>query len=161
MRRIAITGGRRDEKGSVLFPSLHQLNSFLRLSTSLGMSALIHGRAIGTDRTVAEFIENRNRGWETVAIPIPHWELKRLPVSPPLITIIPFPVDIRIDGPWPLAGHHRNTRMLQTPPCAEVLIAFPGGGGTANCVKTALGMGIGVWQWEGDRERGEFREITR
>jgi len=163
--RIAITGGRKDENGAILFPSLHQLQSFWHLAyNQYGMTHLRHGKAIGTDRTVAEYVENKNRGWDTTAIlpPLPIWNLKRMALNPRLITIEPFPVDIRIDGPWPLAGHHRNTRMLQTRPQVEALIAFPGGGGTANCVEAGLRMGIAVWQWEEDREKkGEFREIAR
>lgn len=160
--RVAITGGRRDGTGAVLIPSIHQLQSFWDLSyTCLGMSLLRHGRALGTDRTVAEYVANQNRGWDTFAIFPVCAQLRRLPqMNPTTVEISPFPVDIRIDGPWPLAGHHRNSRMLQTPPQVEVLIAFPGGSGTANCVETGLRMGIAVWQWEGDRERGEFREIA-
>lgn len=130
----------------------------------VGDEFLRHGRAIGTDRIVAEYVENKNRGFDTVYLsphPLPIWRLERMAHNPRVITIEPFPVDIRIDGPWPFAGHNRNTRMLQTPPQAEVLIAFPGGGGTANCVETGVRMGIPVWQWEGDRERGEFREIAQ
>lgn len=167
MTIIAITGGRREGGcGPVLFPSLHQLNSFWELATHLKITTLVHGHAIGTDRTVAEFIENRNRGWETVAIhpPIPHWELRRLAVPDPRrVEIIPYPVDIRVDGPWPGAGHKRNGRMLRESR-AEVLVAFPGGAGTDNCVEQAIDRGRGritVYRWRGEREEGlgEFVKI--
>lgn len=164
MTTITITGGRRDERGAVLIPSLYQLHSFWDLAyTLLGMRYLRHGKAIGTDRIVAEYVSNKNRGWDTVAIDgsLPIWRLERMAHNPRVIAIEPFSVDVRIDGPWPLAGHHRNSRMLQTPPQAEVLIAFPGGSGTAHCVETGLRMWIAVWQWKGDRERGMFREIAR
>jgi hypothetical protein len=162
--RIAITGGRRDERGAVLIPSLHQLCSFWELAyTRLGMVSLRHGGAIGTDRTVAEYVINKNQGFDTISLtpPIPIWVLKRAANNPRVIPVISSPVDVRIDGPWPYAGHHRNMRMLEAHPPAEVLIAFPGGTGTANCVETGIRMGIQVWQWKGDREKGEFREIAR
>lgn len=163
MTIVAITGGRRDAQGSVLYPSIHQLRSFWKLAyTELGMVRLIHGAALGTDRTVAAYVQNQNKGWNTVAItpPIPHYSLERLPVpNQRLIYVDAYPVDIRVDGPWPLAGHKRNERML-THSKAEVLIAFPGGTGTRSCTLWALGMGLRVWRWEGDREQGEFKEIT-
>lgn len=137
----AITGGRRDKRGNVLIPSPRQMERFFTLLVCLSPSELRHGNAIGTDRYIAYFI--------------------RLQPSLIAIDVVPYPVVRGVDGEWPLAGHHRNTRMLQTPPQAEVLIAFPGGGGTANCVETGLRMGIEVWRWEGDREKGEFREIAR
>lgn len=167
---IAITGGRRDERGSVLFPSLHQLRRFWDRATHLEMTHLVHGRAIGTDWTVDQYVKYKNQGWDVVRItpPIPHWSLLRMPDAGIIrrdgtyrtVQILPYPVDIRVDGPFPLAGHKRNARMLRDSK-AGVLIAFPGQGGTANCVETGLRMGIGVWQWDGDRERGEFKEIAR
>lgn len=44
-----------------------------------------------------------------------------------------------------LAGHHRNTRMLEEgkPDCA---IAFPGGSGTADMVKKIKAAGIPIWE---------------
>lgn len=137
----AITGGRRDERGNVLTPSPRQMERFFTLLARLSPSELRHGNAIGTDRYVAYF---------TLLQP-----------SLIAVNVVAYPVKAEMDGPWPLAGHNRNYRMLHTHPYAEVLIAFPGGGGTANCVEVGLRMGIEVWQWEGDREKGEFREITR
>jgi hypothetical protein len=162
--RVGITGGRRDERGRVLIPSLWQLHAFWELAyIRLGMVSLRHGGAIGTDRIVAEYVSNKNYGFDTISLtpPIPIWVLRRMAHNPRVIPIISHPVDVRIDGPWPQAGHHRNTRMLEAHPHTEVLIAFPGGRGTAHCVETGLRMGIAVWQWEGDREKGEFREIAR
>lgn len=42
------------------------------------------------------------------------------------------------------AGPIRNREMLESG--IDMLIAFPGGRGTANCVKTAKELGILVWQ---------------
>lgn len=43
------------------------------------------------------------------------------------------------------AGPMRNTRMLGEKP--DVVVAFPGGAGTANMVKQALAAGIKVERW--------------
>lgn len=160
---IAITGGRRTPitpegvGGFVLVPSIHQLRCFWDLCLSLPLTELVHGRALGTDRAVAAYVENRGRGWDTIKLNAIYSSLKRLPLPDPISPIITaYPVDIRVDGPWPLAGHNRNRRMLTTSG-AQGVIAFPGGGGTEHCVRCALGMGLQVWRWEGDREQGEFK----
>jgi hypothetical protein len=41
------------------------------------------------------------------------------------------------------AGAVRNGQMVKV---ADVLVAFEGGSGTANCVKQALGRGVDVWR---------------
>ena len=152
-RIAAITGGRRLEPGdmratrdaqgnirNILIPSPHQMEQFFSLISSLSIDRVRHGNAIGTDRYVSYFLRNSDR-WDG--------EVEDFPVLPQ-------------DGDWPLAGHRRNARMLSTPPTPSVLIAFPGGGGTANCVETAMRKGgIEVWRWEGSREEGEFRRVTR
>lgn len=47
-----------------------------------------------------------------------------------------FPVDHRLDGPWPAAGHCRNERMWRESR-PDLVLAFPGGRGTAHMVRTA------------------------
>lgn len=42
------------------------------------------------------------------------------------------------------AGPIRNRAMLQGPPRVEILFAFPGGRGTADCVRAARDFGIKV-----------------
>lgn len=147
MRIATITGGRRDDRGNILIPSPLQMRLFIELILHLSPDEVRHGKAIGTDRYIDFFLRAGSCRFGD-----------RLYLF--TFRVNPFPV-LPEDGPWPYAGHRRNARMLQSPPRADTLIAFPGGGGTANCVETALGMGISVWQWEGDRERGEFREIAR
>ena len=57
-----------------------------------------------------------------------------------------FPVDTKIDGPWPKAGIRRNARMLNSSVRAEDrLVAFRSDGesrGTDHCVRTAKLLGI-------------------
>lgn len=78
----------------------------------------------------------------------------------------PFPVDHKLDGPWPSAGPSRNTRMLlgqkesakthRSNEVAEELIAFPGGTGTASCIRIARSLGVAIWHWS---ER--YQDFTR
>ena len=44
------------------------------------------------------------------------------------------PVDARIDGDWPAAGPRRNQRMLDIHK-PQLVVAFPGGNGTADMVR--------------------------
>lgn len=54
-----------------------------------------------------------------------------------------FPVDERIDGPWPGAGRRRNIRMFEGFRPDEVL-ALPGGPGTAHMKRYARSRGCRV-----------------
>lgn len=47
-------------------------------------------------------------------------------------------------GAYKAAGHIRNKQMLDTG--IDVVIAFPGGRGTANMVKIAKEANVQVWQ---------------
>lgn len=134
---LSITGGRRNPDGSILVPSHYQLRQFEILLAHLGATEVHDGNALGTDRFVHRLIATRIPDVDAVAWPV-----------------------ISADGPWPRAGHRRNRRMLVESK-SQGLIAFPGGTGTENCIRTALSLGLRVWQWQGDREQGEFREITR
>lgn len=62
-----------------------------------------------------------------------------------------YPVDVAIDGPWPAAGPRRNQRMLDSfrP---DLVLAFPGGKGTADCCRKAEKMGIRVITARGGSE---------
>lgn len=116
---IAITGGRRDVDRKVIVPSQCQMEQFFSLVTSLRISKLIHGKAIGTD----QYLDRQ----------VAEWAIK----SGVGVEILPFPVQPDIDGPWPGAGHNRNRRML-VDSRAQVLVCFPGGKGTRNCRETGL-----------------------
>ena len=119
--RIAITGGRDHS------PSFVEMAAFWGLWYQIRGTVLLHGDARGVDRYVSRGVK------ATGCYPV-----------------IPFPVDTAIDGPWPLAGHHRNRRML-VDGHAEGLIA--------NCVSTALVLGLKVWEWR--EEKGMFERIDR
>lgn len=59
------------------------------------------------------------------------------------VPLLEFPVDHRLDGPWPAAGPRRNARMLQESR-PDLVIAFPGGRGTADMVRRAKAVGVKV-----------------
>ncbi len=78
----------------------------------VGIAEIIHGAARGADH-LAGLWARSNRVQETR-----------------------FPVDHALDGPWPAAGHYRNERMYRESK-PDLVLAFPGGKGTANMVRTA------------------------
>lgn len=55
--------------------------------------------------------------------------------------------DTSIDGPWPGAGNRRNQRMFD---CSkpDLIIAFPGGPGTANMVKIGRKAGTPTFAFQ-------------
>lgn len=150
---MAITGGRRDERGQTLIPSPVQMDRFVRLLGWIGPIEVRHGAAVGTDRYVGRFLEQWERagGWHIGAV------FYRFSYR-----VNAFPVDQSLDGEWPGAGHRRNLRMLTTAPGVDVLVAFPGAAGTENCIEQAIDDGRGqvtVYKWRGDRMVGEFVKI--
>lgn len=134
----AITGGRYVDPYSrqVLIPSDVQLLELWTLLFLLNFNRVAHGAAIGTDQSVARFLMQLGG----------------------LIAVDAYPVDPRLDGEWPLAGHRRNRRML-IESAAETLFALPGHTGTTNCVNQAISLGRAVYAWVGDRNRGAFERI--
>lgn len=134
--RAAVTGGRYEP--SARTPNKltnRQQSELLALLDRRGVSRLAHGAAIGYDRSIALCVtEDR-----------------------PEIEVTAYPPDEALDGPLsiPSSLHRRNRRMLKTSR-AQILIALPGGGGTAHCVSEALVMGLEVWEWGGDAGSGRF-----
>jgi len=59
-----------------------------------------------------------------------------------------YPVDHKLDGPWPAAGPRRNIRMLANG-MPDRGIAFPGGKGTAHMTKIMRQYGIPVLELKG------------
>lgn len=57
-----------------------------------------------------------------------------------------YPV-VEGDGPWPGAGPARNRRMIDASSASHG-IAFPGGDGTANCVRAMRRAELPVWVLE-------------
>lgn len=131
--RAAVTGGRYNpvtQEYNKL--SNRQHAELLILLDRRGVSRLAHGAAVGYDTSIAAAVQEHR----------------------PEIMLLPYPVEPQ-DGPWPSAGHHRNRRMLKSSR-AQILIALPGGGGTANCLSEGMVMGLEVWEWNGDASSGRF-----
>jgi hypothetical protein len=80
-----------------------------------------HGGARGVDTCVSEHVTLCTAG----KIRVERW-----------------PADWGLHGK--AAGAIRNRAMLVGPPPADLVIAFPGGRGTANCVAQAEALGIRV-----------------
>lgn len=54
-----------------------------------------------------------------------------------------YAVDLSVDGPWPAAGPIRNKRMLWVSR-PDLVVAAPGGRGTADMVRRAKAAGVPV-----------------
>lgn len=63
------------------------------------------------------------------------------------LVVRPFPVDHTLDGPWPAAGPRRNKRMYESSK-PHLVIALPGGRGTASMVAIARAGGTYVLEVE-------------
>lgn len=109
---VAVTGGRDHE------PTEEELAEFFTIFTRLGGTELHDGDCRGVDRGVRAWM-NRHH---------PEISTRSWPVLP-------------IDGPWPAAGPWRNRRML-VQSVSQHLIHFPGGRGTASCIRIARELGI-------------------
>jgi hypothetical protein len=122
MSKVIVTGGRR----------YGELETVIKVLDSLSPSVIIEGGATGADALAREYASLRNLdGWTYQA----DWK----DLSQP---------DARIkEGPYgsydAQAGHRRNKVMLEEN-LDSVLVAFPGGHGTADCVAQAKKMGIKV-----------------
>jgi hypothetical protein len=115
----AITGGRDYALDA------GELRWLVRRCAELGITILRHGDALGVDR----------RGGAEVGRLLPG------------VLVQTWPAQWRTqDGYNPRAGFERNAQMLLGQGLApvDVLLAFPGGKGTAHCVRTAQNSGITV-----------------
>jgi hypothetical protein len=127
---VAITGGREYE------PSPLELSAFLEfLADTLDADELHHGASGSVDWGVSTLVR----------FTFPH------------IFVKPWPVDTRIDGPWPAAGCRRNGRMLEGSH-ADVLARFKGNRGTRDCTAQARGKGVSVLFWDEERELWRFED---
>lgn len=119
--RVVVTGGRhfRDvDRAARALDSIHGIIGSLSANTTGKIALLIHGGARGADAIANAWAHHRN---VPVAVFAAEWHLhgKR-------------------------AGILRNIEMLKSTPTPDLVLAFPGGRGTAHCVATARLLGIPV-----------------
>lgn len=122
MKKVIVTGGRTFADAKLVEQILGNHNPDL----------IIEGGALGADDLARRFAKNRNKRSQTYKA---DWK----DLSQP---------DARIkDGPYgqydAQAGHRRNRKMLVENPDALV-IAFPGGHGTADCINQAKELGMKI-----------------
>ena len=115
--RVAVTGGRDFRDRQFVYDTLDLVSWFLK-SRGTTKFEIIHGEAKGVDAFARQWAVDNG------------------------ITHIPFPARWQDHGRS--AGPIRNREMLMSG--VSWLIAFPGGRGTANAVKTAESLGIIVYQ---------------
>lgn len=118
-KRVLACGGRHLKDIDLVWDSLDLYNE------DVGIEVLIHGGAEGADSHASAWAKSRG------------------------IPELPFPVS---EEEWAIlglkAGPLRNTKMIvEGKP--ELVIAFPGGKGTANMIKQATAAGIPVVEIEG------------
>jgi hypothetical protein len=82
-----------------------------------GIAVLIHGKARGADTLAEDWADDR------------------------VVPVNPYPADWYKDGPS--AGPVRNTRMLKESQ-PDLVVAFPGGKGTADMTKKAIRAGVEI-----------------
>ena len=112
--RIVVTGGRDFLREDVVFAALDALHA------TRGIARLAHGAATGADTLAGRWA--RSRGVEVETYPVTDAEWRTIGKR---------------------AGNDRNGRMLATER-PDLVVAFPGGRGTADCVKRARKAGIPV-----------------
>lgn len=122
-RIVAVTGGRNFGDADCVAWALGSLHA------ALGIRLLVHGGATGAD-TLAD-------AW---------CRLTGVPCQPFRLTHRTWNAFGRVAGPL------RNAIMLDSV-AVDVLVAFPGGAGTADCVAAAKARGVRVWQVEAAWQR--------
>jgi len=91
-----------------------------RLHSRRAVMLLVHGAARGADLLAEEWAKKRE---------IPY-----------------LGVPARWSEHGVSAGPQRNATMAKLKPTVDMLVAFPGGAGTANMIENAVAEGIKVWQ---------------
>lgn len=115
LMKVLVTGGRRFSCYEIVSDVLDQI------VRSHPITELAHGACRGAD-----LLAHR-------------WAIENM------IACRRYPVDEKLDGPWPAAGCRRNARMLDDFQ-PDLVVAFQGGSGTANCVNEATKRGIEIWK---------------
>ena len=124
--RICVTGGRLYDNPELIQWVINQLK--LHFHKREFDTTLIHGDAIGVDTYAKVAAQNDfyngtiGMAWKTKAYPVSKEEWKQYGKG---------------------AGHRRNRIMLvESKP--HILLSFPGGKGTADCIQTATELGVHV-----------------
>ena len=145
MKRILVCGGRDygliNPKRPLEYPRKHaerrRLNEVLStFAVKLGTFQIIHGGAKGADALAGAWASDRPAFPEPLAFPA-DWDNVSVPgavVRTSKKTGKPYNI---------LAGHFRNQRMIDEGK-PDLVIAFPGGTGTADMVDRARKAGIEV-----------------
>lgn len=124
--RIAVTGGRDHRITTEEREYLRDFLAFLREDREF--IVLLHGNCRGVDREAARLAEE--------------WGFPAVPFEAPWNYVMRDAGGERLPQKvGTQAGPLRNWMMLQA---ADLLIAFPGGRGTANCIKQARELGVEV-----------------
>jgi len=122
VRKILVCGGRDYRNRGVVWKTLNEYPE---------LTIVVHGDAPGADRLARDYCQRYRM----------HAMLSRGPV-----TDRPYPANWKTDGGR--AGPLRNQRMIDTEhkptQPIDLVIAFPGGSGTADMVRRAKAAGIPV-----------------
>ena len=132
--RVLVCGGRDFTDKDLLFRTLDKL-----CPTTMGEEANQTWLAPPIDLVI---ISGGARGADTLAI---DWAVVNW------CRFSEYKVDVELDGPWPAAGCRRNQRMLESSK-PELVLAFPGGRGTADMVRRSRAAGIPVIEIEYDHK---------
>ncbi len=130
--RVLVTGSRSFDSREIVWHALSLVEALLIPRTPL---VVIEGGSSGADALAASWVEHNGlhhvRMGSVGQFPFPNARSRQL---------WKFRVDETIDGPWPGAGHERNTRMIQIGK-PDLVLAFKDGfdytlsqGGTENCI---------------------------
>lgn len=117
---IAVTGGRDHYPTTDELSELSALIRHIHQSFNYVATIFVHGAARGVDTLIGEWAKVQG------------------------FTVKPYPIRPIQDGYSRSCGCRRNERML-TDSKPDALIAFPGGTGTADCVRRAIKKGIKVY----------------
>jgi len=129
--RLLVCGGRTYFKPAIVYRTLDALHAERRFTD------FIQGGATGADALA--------RDWAITHPEIIRWECKAAwrDLSHPDAVIKVRSDGVRYDAK---AGIRRNTRMLEWKP--DIVVAFPGGDGTADMVRQARAAGVEVKEVE-------------
>ena len=114
MIRLLVTGGRDFKDSRLVFETLDAIQA------EKGIALLIHGGATGADQLAQSWCLDRGCWSECYAISAEEWR--------------------RVGRK---AGPLRNARMIAEGR-PDMIVAFPGGAGTADCVRQAKAAGVEV-----------------